>query len=112
MNYCIVKDGVIENIIVCENNEVAAQFGALPIYDGAVIGHEYNVPEPTMTEDEAREMRNKLLAETDWTQMPDSPLSNELREAYRVYRQALRDITAQEGFPASITWPELPADTK
>ena len=105
MNYCIVKDGVIRNIITCESAEAAEKFGSLPFYFGAAIGTMY---EPPMTESEAREKRDKLLSETDWTQLSDSPLSDELREAYRIYRQALRDIPSQESFPASIIWPELP----
>lgn len=61
---------------------------------------------------EARTQRDKLLAETDWTQVLDSPIDAATREAYRVYRQALRDLPEQEGFPADITWPELPSVTK
>jgi hypothetical protein len=112
MRYCLVSDDKIINVLVCNDAKAAAKLGALPCYEDANIGDVYSPPAPPMTEDEARAMRDKLLAESDWTQMPDSPLSDEQREAYRVYRQALRDITAQEGFPASITWPELPSDTK
>lgn len=51
MNYCIVNDeNIIENIIVCESDEVAAQFGALPSYDGATIGEAYNPPPPPPTQ--------------------------------------------------------------
>ena len=47
MNYCIVNaDNIIENIIVCESDEVAAQFGAVASYDGAAIGEAYNPPPP------------------------------------------------------------------
>ena len=47
MNYCIVNaDGIIENIIVCESDEVAAQFGAVASYDGAAIGEAYSPPPP------------------------------------------------------------------
>ena len=66
----------------------------------------------SMTAEEARAERDKLLAETDWTQVLDAPIDAETREAYRAYRQALRDIPEQEGFPDTITWPELPATTK
>lgn len=45
MNYCIVEDGVIINIIVAEA-DFAAEFGALPSYDGAKIGDKYNPPIP------------------------------------------------------------------
>lgn len=51
MNYCIVNpDGIIENIIVCESDEVAAQFGAVDFYDGAAIGEAYSPPPPPPTQ--------------------------------------------------------------
>ena len=60
------------------------------------------------TADEVRAQRKKLLAETDWTQVLDAPIDTETREAYRTYRQALRDVPEQEGFPTAVVWPELP----
>ena len=56
-----------------------------------------------------RSTRDRLLAETDWTQVLDAPIDTETREAYRAYRQALRDVPEQEGFPTAVVWPELPA---
>ena len=53
---------------------------------------------------EVRAKRNQLLIETDWTQVADAPVN---KEAYATYRQALRDITTQEGFPLDINWPSL-----
>jgi len=41
-----------------------------------------------------REKRDMLLAKTDWTQLPDSPLNSETKQAFAVYRQALRNITS------------------
>ena len=70
------------------------------------------IEDVSMTAEEARAERDKLLAETDWTQVLDAPIDAETREAYRAYRQGLRDIPEQEGFPDTITWPELPATTK
>lgn len=61
---------------------------------------------------EARERRNKLLEEIDWTQTIDAPISAASREALRTYRQQLRDITVQEDFPYNIAWPERPAIEK
>jgi hypothetical protein len=52
-----------------------------------------------------RDDRNKRLAECDWTQLPDSPADH---EAWAAYRQELRDVTAQEGFPWDVVWPETP----
>lgn len=46
MEYCIVEDGIIVNIIVCDSDEIAAEFGAQPSYEGAAIGQPYNPPEP------------------------------------------------------------------
>ncbi len=58
--------------------------------------------------DSIRESRNALLAESDWTQFNDSPLSENDKTAWLEYRQALRDITDQSGFPSKVVWPELP----
>lgn len=53
MNYCIINsDNIIENIIVCESDEVAAQFGAVASYDGAAIGEAYSPPPPPPTTEE------------------------------------------------------------
>ena len=40
-----------------------------------------------------RGLRNKKLAKCDWTQAPDSPLSEEKKKEWATYRQALRDLT-------------------
>ena len=55
-----------------------------------------------------RNERNLRLAYTDWTQLPDAPLKAEQKAAYAEYRQALRDIPEQAGFPDAIEWPEEP----
>jgi hypothetical protein len=52
----------------------------------------------------ARDFRNRLLSESDWTQVLDAPVD---RVAWATYRQALRDITAQPGFPYDIIWPTV-----
>ena len=55
---------------------------------------------------EANTKRNRLLYETDWTQMPDVTLAT--KTAWATYRQALRDITEQSGYPTNIIWPTPP----
>ena len=57
---------------------------------------------------EAREKRNALIAETDYMAMPDYPLDAERKAAVLAYRQALRDIPEQAGFPRQIDWPVKP----
>ena len=49
--------------------------------------------------------RNKRLADCDWTQVADAPVD---KAAWAAHRQALRDVTAQEGFPWNVQWPEQP----
>ena len=58
-------------------------------------------------EAQIRAQRNKLLLETDWTQIQDNQLSQSERESWATYRQQLRDIPEQAGFPKSVEWPEL-----
>ena len=63
MNYCIVKDGIIVNIIVCDNDATANEFGAVPSYEGADIGYQYNPPEPVPADREPTtdELLNAML---------------------------------------------------
>ncbi len=56
---------------------------------GFVFGVDYD--ESTITET-IRSIRDGLLGRCDWTQLPDSPLTEEQRAAWATYRQALRDI--------------------
>lgn len=70
------------------------------------------VKEIPETAEGARAKRDKLLSDTDWTQTLDAPINEETKTAYRVYRQALRDVPQQEGFPETISWPELPEKVK
>ena len=68
---------------------------------------DYN-PDERAREQEASEVRaqrNGLLAETDWTQVADAPVN---AQAWADYRQALRDVPQQSGFPGDIEWPSKP----
>jgi len=53
-----------------------------------------------------REKRGALLQATDWTQLPDVPQT--VKDLYAPFRQALRDVPSQSGFPRDIVWPPLP----
>lgn len=73
----------------------------------------YSLPLGSLATDEdfakeAREKRNALIAETDYMAMPDYPLDDEKRQAVLAYRQALRDVPEQAGFPRQIDWPVKP----
>ena len=78
-----------------------------------------NIPAKTAAENEAaykamrdaeqakavRQSRTTMLKDSDWTQIADSTAD---KAAWATYRQQLRDITAQSGFPWTITWPSQP----
>lgn len=52
-----------------------------------------------------RSIRNALLSACDWTQVADSTAD---KQAWATYRQALRDVPSQAGFPRDVQWPTQP----
>lgn len=77
-----------------------------------VVNGELVSKEPEQIIDPMRDIRldrNTLLAKSDWTQMPDSPLSQEQRQAWAEYRQALRDLPNAGNFSVdAVQWPQSP----
>lgn len=75
------------------------------------------IPEPTAEEiqaqiaRDARSKRDYLISQTDYLLQPDYPISAEQLEEVKAYRQALRDVPEQDGFPETIVWPEMPTVT-
>ena len=72
-----------------------------------IIADDNGYPVLIDTKDHAADIRHQrtlLLSSSDWTQLPDNKTSKE----WKIYRQALRDITKQDGFPLSIIWPIAP----
>jgi len=68
---------------------------------------DYN-PDQRQLEQEAEEVRTQrdaLLKDSDWTQVSDAPVD---QSAWANYRQALRDLPEQEGFPQEVVWPQIP----
>ena len=114
-------------------NNVLAEFGVYPVQDTPQPSSDYtkNVTEGTpvnqggwkrtwtvanataaeiqeRTASQAsnvRAERDQKLVDTDWTQVADVPVN---KTAWATYRQALRDISKQSGFPWNITWPAEP----
>ena len=80
--------------------------------DGAVFDDDANLSDwPDFQADsviasaiQVRTQRDKLLATSD-----HMALADRITDSWRTYRQALRDVPAQSGFPASITWPVEPS---
>lgn len=117
----MIKAARIENGRVCDLWMVPSldAFEGITLVsapNGVAIGHLYDgstftAPEPTAadTEKQAFEMRyvrDIKLVESDWTQMPD--ISAERKSLWATYRQALRDVPAQTGFPWNVQWPTKP----
>lgn len=72
------------------------------------------IPEPIekekreAAEAEVRSKRDSRISDTDYLLCADYPISAEDLKAVKAYRQALRDVPQQEGFPFEVVWPELP----
>lgn len=70
---------------------------------------------PTDAEQDALDMqslrsqRDVLLAQSDWTQMPDSPLTDTKKQEWATYRQQLRDLPENITDPSNPTWPTKPS---
>jgi len=88
------------------NNETAVDEETGEIYETGrwVIGYTVESKPQDQAEDAVRNQRDRLLTDTDWMALSDNTMSPE----WTSHRQALRDITAQEGFPFSVVWPTKP----
>ena len=82
------------------NKEVNAQTGEETIRE--LTAEEVAATQPT--EASVRLLRDEILAETDWWAVADRTMT----QAEIDYRQALRDVPAQAGFPENIRWPTKP----
>lgn len=80
-------------------------FARCVVGDFGVIAEYVPPPAPTAEQIAAavRAERNRLLTETDWTQAADVPQAT--KDRWTPYRQTLRDVPTQAGFPNGIVWP-------
>jgi hypothetical protein len=78
------------------------------LQDGFVLEQ----PELVLSDDEkweqVRQKRNNLLAQSDWTVLIDSPLTDEKKQEYITYRQALRDLPSKYNNPDNVVYPDQP----
>lgn len=110
---------IISNFITSGDVEKRLQDGESCIegcYDPALFqivdGMPVEIPEASTTAfgdlvDDLRAYRDDLLKQSDWSQLPDSPLSATEQEAYRNYRQALRDVPSLYGSLEQAVWPRI-----
>jgi hypothetical protein len=64
---------------------------------------QYNIQETSV-----KSIRDSLLYESDWTQIPNNPLTEQQQTEWVLYRQQLRDVTSQSGYPFNVVWPTQP----
>lgn len=88
----------VASFIACDNDGVPLNVPMLIESDVVAL----------YTMGEIRSMRDKLLLESDWTQLPNNPLSVEKQNEWAAYRQALRDITETYQVGQELTWPTKP----
>lgn len=69
------------------------------------IAEKFPPPPMQTTTQHVRRVRNNLLETSDWTQVTDAPVN---QAAWASYRQELRDVPQQAGFPHNVTWPSKP----
>ena len=118
MKHAIIKDGTVINIVVAEQ-AFAEQQGWVQcpddvsvgwLYDGATFSEDPNLAAQVIAYQEkmVRNERNKLLADCDWIVIMHTEKGTNIPAAWEIYRQSLRDITSQQGFPHTINWPTKP----
>lgn len=69
---------------------------------------ESRATDPELLSAGARKQRNSMLSDCDWTQLADAPLTEQQKANWIAYRQLLRDVPGQQGFPGEVTWPVRP----
>ena len=84
-----------------------SKFVAGPVFANADEEAAYKADVDARQARTVRADRDRKLAECDWTQANDSPLK--AASAWTTYRQSLRDVPGQSGFPHTVTWPTKPS---
>ena len=106
----VIQDG---NGNWIENWELKDKFSTYTNEEGVTVTKEEQEAAYTqkIADDKASEIRtkrDKLLSECDWVVVKAKETNTEISSDWVTYRQALRDITNQETFPTSVTWPNKP----
>jgi hypothetical protein len=105
MQHLAVKldaDGDVLDVIVVEDH-IPEGYQKVSVPIG--IGQNLADVEREELAKQVRTERDRLLSASDWTQVADAPVD---QAAWAEYRQALRDVPEQEGFPENVVWPTKP----
>jgi hypothetical protein len=116
-----VENGVVVNVAMFDSDNLPDWASSwVDAADDTAVGGTYDgvtftpPPAPAPTEEEIRARRDTLLAESDWVvtkaieQNAQDGLGVQIPVVWLDYRQALRDIPQQPGFPDNVTWPTAP----
>jgi len=112
IKYKLITNGEIENVAVfkddADGQALAAQLGYVLASDDDEIVSDAPVVTNAEHLDGIREVRDKLLTKSDWTQNADSPLTTAKKTEWATYRQSLRDLTSQDTEWYNLVWPTEP----
>lgn len=138
MNYTIINtsNGEILKTITCPEDQISGQYDALTqsCLEGTYSDENYYygsgtfiakpvkpegffqfnnttklwAPDSIAATISVTSQRRELLISSDWTQLPNSPLTIEQQEQWASYRQELRDISKQVGYLTNVLWPNKP----
>jgi hypothetical protein len=135
MNYTIYSQATGQILRVVQTNDIESQIQTGEAYiDGSVDDSAYYIendepvaipPNPSQYAEfnfstkqwilnenlaiaNVLQKRQKLLYASDWTQIPNGPLTSAQQESWATYRQELRDIPSQSGYPYNVIWPTPP----
>lgn len=111
--YAIIDNNIVINTVIADP-KLAEENNWIILPDGVGIGWIFdgtnwtdpNAPTLEILANYARADRDGRLLQTDWTQAADVPQTT--KDKYAAYRQALRDVPLQPGFPLNIEWPSKP----
>lgn len=103
---------LIISTINSTNLSPSNQIGSNADYIKAMVKSPISILTKEETEKIVRSQRARILLATDWTQMPDSPLSENDKTSWANYRRLLRDLTNNPSFPLNVSWPIAPMEVK
>lgn len=117
MRFAYIQNGIVYDAISVDPKSVfypdyASRFISVPdeVQSGWTFDGNNFLPPPDNSQEnlikEIRVRRNARLQESDWTQLADIP--QPIKDKWATYRQALRDIPQQAGFPTNVQWPVEP----
>lgn len=112
MKYAIIENGKVSNIVLSETaleaNWVEAKNAKIgDLWDGV----EFSTPPEDIKEleNQIRVIRNGMLQACDWVVIKSSESGVPVSADWLSYRQSLRDVPQQPGFPKNVVWPQPPA---